>query len=161
MQRQSFNDFSLWFPGLSDRYGKLCIKGFGFLIEFTAQKMKFSIKDFFSKFDQIRSLVLFWSKLLKKSLMKNFIFCSNLSTADIYLFKGNKRRIKAMCKICSKLIMKTSYQLQLTFHCWIWRIRASWEVFNPVTQLILVYQVQEQFRTHSVILPTLAILPKN
>ena len=32
--------------------------------------MKFSIKDFFSKFDQIRS-----SHLVKKSLMENFIFC--------------------------------------------------------------------------------------
>ena len=31
--------------------------------------MKFSIKDFFSKCDQIRSL-------LKKSLMKKFIFCA-------------------------------------------------------------------------------------
>ena len=36
----------------------------------TAQKMKFSIKDFFIKCDQIT----FWSHLLKKSLMENFIF---------------------------------------------------------------------------------------
>ena len=34
----------------------------------TAQKMKFSIKGFFSKCDQIRSF-------LKKSFMENFIFC--------------------------------------------------------------------------------------
>ena len=39
---------------------------------YTAQKMKFSIKDFFSKYDQIRS------HLLKKSLMENFIFCAVL-----------------------------------------------------------------------------------
>ena len=32
--------------------------------------MKFSIEDFFSKFDQV------WSHLLKKSLMENFIFCA-------------------------------------------------------------------------------------
>ena len=38
-----------------------------------AQKMKFSIKDFFGKYDQIRSFL--WSRLLSKSLMKNFIFC--------------------------------------------------------------------------------------
>ena len=60
--------------------------------------MKFSIKDFFSKYDQIRTkmerfviivngwkpltiitkrsiLVRVWSHLLKKSLMENFIFC--------------------------------------------------------------------------------------
>ena len=32
--------------------------------------MKFSIKDFFSKYDQI-----LWSHLLKKSIIENFIFC--------------------------------------------------------------------------------------
>ena len=43
----------------------------------TAQKMKFSIKDFFSECDQIRSFLRIWSHLLKKSLMENFIFlCS-------------------------------------------------------------------------------------
>ena len=36
--------------------------------------MKFFIKDFFSKCDQIRSKLRIWSHLLKKSLMKNFIF---------------------------------------------------------------------------------------
>ena len=41
----------------------------------TAQKMKFSIKDFFSKCDQIRKKLRIWSPLLKKSLMENFIFC--------------------------------------------------------------------------------------
>ena len=38
----------------------------------TAQKMKFSIKDFFSECDQIRRK----PNLLKKSLMENFIFCA-------------------------------------------------------------------------------------
>ena len=42
----------------------------------TAQKMKLSIKDFFSKCDQIRSVLQIWSHLLKKSLMENFIFCA-------------------------------------------------------------------------------------
>ena len=41
----------------------------------TAQKMKFSIKDFFCKYDQIRSFLLIWSHLLKKSLMENFVLC--------------------------------------------------------------------------------------
>ena len=36
--------------------------------------MKFSIKDFFSKCDQIRSFMRILSHLLKKSLMENFIF---------------------------------------------------------------------------------------
>ena len=41
----------------------------------TAQKMKFSIKDFFSKYDHIRRKLHIWSHLLKKSVMDNFIFC--------------------------------------------------------------------------------------
>ena len=49
----------------------------------TAQQMKFSIKDFFSKCDQIRNFLRIWSNLLKKSLMKNFIFlCSFLRLHD-------------------------------------------------------------------------------
>ena len=38
--------------------------------------MKFSIKDFFSKWDQIRRNLRIWSHLLKKSFMENFVFCS-------------------------------------------------------------------------------------
>ena len=45
-----------------------------FLWIITAQKMKFPIKDFFSKCDQIHSFLQIWSYLLKKSLMENFIF---------------------------------------------------------------------------------------
>ena len=40
----------------------------------TAQKMKFSIKDFFSKCYPIRRFLRIWSHLMKKSLMENFIF---------------------------------------------------------------------------------------
>ena len=47
-------------------------------VVFTAQKMKFSIEDLFSKCDQIRSFLRIWSHLLKKSLMKNFSFWSDL-----------------------------------------------------------------------------------
>ena len=41
---------------------------------FTVQKIKFSIKDFFSICDQIRSFLRIWSHLLKKSLIENIIF---------------------------------------------------------------------------------------
>ena len=37
--------------------------------------MKFSIKDFFSKRDQIRRKLRIWLHLMKKSLVENFIFC--------------------------------------------------------------------------------------
>ena len=42
----------------------------------TAQNMKFSIMDFFSKCDQIPSKLQNWSNLLKKSLTKNLNFCA-------------------------------------------------------------------------------------
>ena len=39
-----------------------------------AQKIKFSIKDFFSKCDKMCRKLQIWSHLLKKSLTENFIF---------------------------------------------------------------------------------------
>ena len=54
--------------------------------KFTAQKMKFSIKDFSSKCDQIRSL--------EKSLMENFIFCAVIEFHVISpAMKTNRNRI--------------------------------------------------------------------
>ena len=52
-------------------------------INITAQKMKFSIKDFSRKCDQIRSFLGIWSHLLEKSLMENFIFCA------VYIYSIN------------------------------------------------------------------------
>ena len=40
------------------------------------KKIKFYIKNFFSKCDQIHSFLRIWSHLLKKSLMENFIVCT-------------------------------------------------------------------------------------
>ena len=48
---------------------------FWYLEQLSAQKLKFSIKDFFSKCHHIRRKLRIWSHLLKKSLMENFIFC--------------------------------------------------------------------------------------
>ena len=58
---------------------------------FTAQKMKFSIEDSFSKCDQIHSFLCIWSHLLKKSRMESLIFCvvfskvNHVEFADIAL----------------------------------------------------------------------------
>ena len=54
----------------------------------TVQKVKFSIKDFFSKCDQIRRKLRIWSHLLKKPLMENFIFCA------VKLFKSDQNKTK-------------------------------------------------------------------
>ena len=47
-----------------------------FQLSITVLKMKFSIKNFFSKCDQIRRKLRIWSHLLKKSLTENFVFCA-------------------------------------------------------------------------------------
>ena len=56
------------------------------IVNVTAQKMKFSITDFFSKCDQIRSF-------LKKSVMENFIFCAVLCINQCNLCIINLMRI--------------------------------------------------------------------
>ena len=47
--------------------------------------MKFFIKDFLSKCDQINSFLRIWSHLLKKSFMKDFIFCALRAITKWYL----------------------------------------------------------------------------
>ena len=56
---------------------------------YTAQKMRFSIMEFFSKCDQIRWKLRIWSHLLKKSFMENFIFCSVISISPWTITKSN------------------------------------------------------------------------
>ena len=60
------------------------------------KKMKFSIKDFFIKCDQIHRKLL-WSHLLKKSLMENFIFCA------VYV------DLWALCKLVCTMIDSTRF----------------------------------------------------
>ena len=55
----------------------------------TAQKMKFSIKDFFRKCDQICKKLRIWSHLLNKFLMENFIFCAVKRTNSAEFEKGS------------------------------------------------------------------------
>ena len=59
----------------------------------TAQKMKFSIKDLFSKCEQIRSFLRIWSHLLKKLLMENFIFCAVQEPWLYFLVKSRNSQI--------------------------------------------------------------------
>ena len=64
---------------ISLRMGSICTSShkMGWMCSYgTAQKMKFSIKNFFGKYDQIRSFLRIWSHLLKRSLIENFIFCA-------------------------------------------------------------------------------------
>ena len=44
------------------------------LLKIIAQKIKFYVKDFFSKCDQMRRKLRIWSHLLNEFLMENFTF---------------------------------------------------------------------------------------
>ena len=57
--------------------------------------MKFSIKDFFSKCDQIRKNLRVWSHLPNKSLMENFICCAVIIEA-IALQKYSNSKIQGI-----------------------------------------------------------------
>ena len=74
----------------------------------TAQKMKFSIKDYFSKYDQIHRKLQIWSHLLRKSLMENFIFlrCEFIAGVTSY-----DLRVTFIARVAS-YFLNTSYELQ-------------------------------------------------
>ena len=59
--------------------------------------MKFAIKEFFSKCNQICKKLWIWSDFLKKSLVENFIFCAvNIrSKPKIEIFYRNEREYKS------------------------------------------------------------------
>ena len=56
--------------------------------------MKFSIKDIFGKYDEIRSFQRIWSHLLKKSLMENFIFCA------VFQLKDSHEKVRYLIVYC-------------------------------------------------------------
>ena len=85
-----------------------CIEGLN------CAETKFSIKDFFSKCDQIRSFLRIWSHLLKKPLMENFTF---LCSVSIKLLQQNQSkrlsivvtRSDMVSKVCSHKYMDWCY----------------------------------------------------
>ena len=63
------------------------------------------MKDFFSKRDQIRRKLRIWSHLLKKSLMKNFIFCA---VHILLSFSSQEITLLLLC-YCVKSVRILSY----------------------------------------------------
>ena len=79
-------------------------------VHVTAQKMKFSIKDFFCKCDQNNIFLRIWSHLLKKSLMENFIFCTVCILRDIlWHIQALLRQIKRYSGIFRPLCNTSRY----------------------------------------------------
>ena len=92
----------------------------------TEQKMKFSIKDFFSKCDQIRSILRIWSNLLKKSLLENFIFCAVfIKHFDSCLFW-----VQANAKIFNHTSILSSSEINIGCQITLW-CHKSTSVYHP------------------------------
>ena len=70
--------------------------------------MKFSIKDFLSKYDQIQSFLGIWSHLLKKSSIENFIYCAVKASQslngktdnDLEMAQHKKKKDFLACVFC-------------------------------------------------------------
>ena len=74
----------------------------------TAHITKFSIKDFFSKHDQIRRKLRIWSHLLKKPLMENFIFCVEWKTSFFVLV------VKTLLRLFERIPLGASFWIYVS-----------------------------------------------
>ena len=70
--------------------------------------MKFSVKDFFSKCEQILRKLRICSHLLKKTLMENFIFCAvyvlkkhgeNVDNPSVKIYVKKKKELYSKLKL--------------------------------------------------------------
>ena len=73
--------------------------------------MKFSIKDFFSKSDQIGRKLRIWSHLMEKSLTENLIFCAVVTSLSLtckittlcqFLIHQGKEKLFLITTLCKK-----------------------------------------------------------
>ena len=106
----------------------------------TAQKLKFSIKDFFSKCDQIRTFQRIWSHLLKKSLMENFSFCvvdrngNNIINSTNYKSLINDNPVIQLGSVVSVLKrLRSNHPQQIIIgHLNINSIRNKFDIMKPM-----------------------------
>ena len=81
---------------------------------FTAQKMKFSVTNFFSKCDQIRRKLRIWTHLMKKSIMEN-LFLAFFRLFYPPRIKDTVRKIeKAIAYVFQKHHDNFAFQLFIT-----------------------------------------------
>ena len=82
----------------------------------TAQKMKFSIMEFFSKYDQICRELRICSHLLEKLSIKNFIFCALPDKARTSYFCNKQQELQNATKVLHYLdqyiTLTTKYPLE-------------------------------------------------
>ena len=100
--------------------------------------MTFSIRDFFSKYDQIRSFLRVWSRLLKNFLMENFIFVYCLSRTGFRIFK----KIDASCEGYAHF---TKYAKTIVFHPILTRISVQSPYSLRTTKKIPLFWMKQEF----------------
>ena len=102
------------------------------LVSDTAQKMKFSIKDFFSKCRQILRLQQIWSHILKKSLMENFIFC------EVLILNFSIKMVHfCWLNLCFSISVSSNFILFLS--TFIYGVKILIISLSEIFQLFLVY----------------------
>ena len=76
----------------------------------TAQKMKFSIKDFFIHCGRIRSKRCIRSSFMKKSFMENFVFCAVSVNygSSVIIGKVNSRQNKMLSDYREAIVLMSS-----------------------------------------------------
>ena len=79
---------------------------------------QFSIRDSFSKCDQIRRKMRIWSHLLKKSFLKNFIFCAVY--VGRFTLQGTSEVIGAISKGNFPIIFTLMIQFRYEFDMYDW-----------------------------------------
>ena len=103
----------------------------------TAQKMKFSIEDFFSKYDQIRSFLQIWLHLLKKSFMENFIFCAVqynfIGKWNVFALR-NSNQSSSSCSATERNDLCKSMIKKFHWMCWMSRGNIAY-FFSELTKI--------------------------
>ena len=104
----------------------------------TAQKIKFSIKNFFSKCDQIRNFQQIWSHVLKKSLMESLNFCAlrgvfrAMSNIYVKLFYKNNVHFKNLVKVSNYR------QIVILMVTWCYYMNISWYFRSSPSEVFLM-----------------------
>ena len=93
----------------------------------TAQKMKFSIKDFYRKCNQMRSFLRIWLHILKKSLMENFIFCAVYFYMDVIMWIKEKVTLIHFRPVLNFILKPIIwFELPVKYMIYIWDATLGW-----------------------------------
>ena len=131
--------------------------------------MEFSIKGFFSKWDQIRRFLRIWPHLLKKSLIENFIFCAvqvaTLQNFDFHYFNKGFTILQNEVKVHfekkdNKLLMldlkSPKSKIKLKYYPDLWR-----RIWNKKRRAFINHITKKQERLNKLNKVSHSLLPRS